>query len=521
MPGTPLTSPSPDVTVSTGPIEGTDYADGTIAINAMQGHLEIKVSEPDAWGYVSTAEGTPIVQETFTYGVGPRTFSSTAGSGTITTANGLLQCATGATVYSYASLATRAGHYRAGQQLTYAFTAIFTAGVADSVQIAGPHTGGDGAGFGYNGTSFGILTRYGGKRAIAILTLSAASSATGTVRLNGHDFTTPTLTNAGGVIAVTCAEIAAGTYTHSTGSWYAQAVGNTVVFVNVTVGTATSGTYTFTHATAAGTFPSNTVSADGQAVTENWIAQADWNVESMLGGGQTPTVLDPTKLNAYRILFRFLGAVGFIFEVYDPLNGHWTIVHEQPWANANTAPVVYNPSFPMRWTAGSVGSTTNIVVGGASCEVLVSGPLMNTMPTWSATYFNASVGTALIPLLSIQVKRTLNNIATVAGIILTHLGGSLSHTKSGYISLYRNATLTGPQFSSVDSNSVMLVDTAATALTGGKALFPITLGAAGQTVPLEDQLLRLEPGETFTVAAAADAGSGADFRVMLAWKELR
>lgn len=518
--GNPLSPPAATVTLSPTPTQGTSYVGGEVAINELQSPLEVKISDPDAWGAVSVAELNPLVAEAFTYGVGPRTYSSTAGSGTITTTNGLLSCATGTVALSYASLATRAVHYRPGQQTTYKFTAMFTAGVASSVQIAGPHTGGDGAGFGYNGTSFGILTRRAGKRAVAILTIATASSAsaTGTVRLNGTNFTTPTLSNAGGSQATTAAEIAAGTYA----GWFAQQVGATVVFVAVAVGSAVAGSYTFTHATAAGTFPSNTVSADGTAVSESWVPQASWNIECMDGNGQTPTVLDPTKLNAYRILFRFLGSVGFIFEVYDPENTHWTPVHRQEWSNTNTQPVVYNPSFPMRWTSGSTGSTTNVTVSGGSCEVSVGGPLANTMPTWSVSAYNASVGTDLIPLVSIQVRRAFNNIATVAGLILTDLGAALTHTKSGYAYLYRGATLTGARFSAVDTDSIALVDTTATAMSGGKALFPLPLSGAGQDlVDVQAKLFRLEPGEVFTIGVAADSGSGADFRATMAWKELR
>lgn len=509
-----------DTAIPTTLVSGTDYRGATQAVEVQDGHLEVRISDPDGWSGVSVVQPTPVIQETFSLGVPPRVTSSVAGTGAVTTTDSLMSCATGATVNSYASVATALGHYRAGQEMIYEFTARFTAGIASSVQIAGPHTGGDGAGFGYDGTSFGLLTRKGGKRAVAILTLSAASSAaaTGTLRLNGTNFTTPSLSNASAVTALTAAEIAAGTYA----GWTQQAVGSTVMFVQSEVGTASAGSYTFTHATAAGTFPANTLTTEGAAVTDTWVPQASWNQETMLGTGATPTVLDPTKLNAYRIRMRFLGAVGFFFDVYDPYPRQWTIVHAPTNANVVTTPFVINASLPMRWTAGSVGSTTNIAVYGASCKVAIGGIVDGTQTARSATGYNAAVGATLIPLCSVAVARAVSNLPSFAGALLKSVGAGVSHTRAVGVYLIKNATLTGTRYTALASDSVMLLDTAATAVSGGSQLFILPLGPDSSLLnDVSPYGFRLDPGETWTLAAVADSGTGADVRGTFTFQELR
>lgn len=140
-------------------------SDGTFSnVKADQvGGLNVSIGTKNltAFGEISTAHSDPIIQELFTYNVNPRNFTlSTTNSATITQANGMAVVGTGTSTDSQANLQTRKRiQYRPGQGVDVRFTALFTAGVANTTQLAGIGDTDDGFFFGYNGATFGILHR--------------------------------------------------------------------------------------------------------------------------------------------------------------------------------------------------------------------------------------------------------------------------------------------------------------------------------------------------------------------------
>lgn len=128
--------------------------------------LVVTVADPrSAFGEISVAENTPTCQVDFVYGINTNLTSNTvSNAATITSTNGMAILTTGAQVNSVATLATKDYvKYRPGQGSMSRFTALFTTGVAGSTQTAGVFGDGvDGLGFGYNGTSYGIIYRHSG-----------------------------------------------------------------------------------------------------------------------------------------------------------------------------------------------------------------------------------------------------------------------------------------------------------------------------------------------------------------------
>lgn len=117
-----------------------------------------------AFGEISTAESHPTCQLDFVYGI-PATLTSnvTSNSATVSNSGGLAVLTTGAQVNSVAQLFTKNYvKYRPGQGAMSRFTAMFTTGVTGSTQIAGVMGATDALGFGYNGSSFGVLWRRNG-----------------------------------------------------------------------------------------------------------------------------------------------------------------------------------------------------------------------------------------------------------------------------------------------------------------------------------------------------------------------
>jgi hypothetical protein len=111
-----------------------------------------------------TVQNTPVVQLQFPYSLLPNYTTtslsglSLSGSGTVTQGTGAALIRTGITANSASVLASNARlTYRSGQGLVSFFSATFTTGVTNNIQIIGVGNSLDGFFFGYNGTSFGIL----------------------------------------------------------------------------------------------------------------------------------------------------------------------------------------------------------------------------------------------------------------------------------------------------------------------------------------------------------------------------
>ena len=114
-----------------------------------------------AFGERRTGIDTPVVQADFVYDVNDAVFNKTAtGSGTLTELNGLCTVNTTAAASSGYTVETkRKVRYKDGSGVISRFTAIYTTGVAGSMQLVGIGDADNGLFYGYNGATFGILRR--------------------------------------------------------------------------------------------------------------------------------------------------------------------------------------------------------------------------------------------------------------------------------------------------------------------------------------------------------------------------
>ena len=138
---------------------------GEIA-TVTDGKLDVNSTEDQksAFNEVLVAELTPKVQIDFNYTINSRIASTTVdGSGATSTSNSKAVLQTTANANSSATLESkRVVKYDPGQGALARFTAVFTTGVANSNQEAGIGDDTDGFFFGYNGASFGIMSRQNG-----------------------------------------------------------------------------------------------------------------------------------------------------------------------------------------------------------------------------------------------------------------------------------------------------------------------------------------------------------------------
>jgi hypothetical protein len=466
------------------------------------------------FGEISVESLTPIFQVDPIYGINAAETAVTTGnwaggavSSSAAAADNLFTVATGATVSAFASLQSRKRlRYRPGQGLVARYTALFSAPVAGSILLAGVGTSESSLGFGYNGTSFGILHSTGGAREIRTLTVTTASTATNNyqVTLNDVAFTVSGATNNGST-TLTAYQIAQGTFT----GWQAYPVGATVVFVRSSAGPV-DGAYTIAQSGAgtpvAGTYARTKT---GVATTDTWIPQASWNGSDKLdGAGASGVTLDPTKGNVYQLGIQYLGFGALTFGVEicpDDNKPRFQVVHTIAAPNTRTTPTLTQPSLPFLMSAYSVTSTTNVSVSVGSFAGFVAGQKINTGPRLGYVGTATSSTSVFTPLFTVRNNYSYGSRANQAVVnLLSVSGAAKSNTGLTTFYLIKNATLSAvPAFANYAASSCTSVDTAATVCTfatNDQLIWSDGVAESGNFVFAFTDDVTLQPGETVTFA---------------------
>lgn len=360
---------------------------------------------------------TPQIQLDSIYGITNDVFQTfTSGTGSFSGANNaLFEVRSGTSVGGYGVLRShRFLRYRPGQGSLCRMTAMFTTPVINSSQRAGMFNQENAVMFGYDGTRFGALRATGGKAAITILTINTAPTGTQTVTvtLNGVAFT---VSVTAGTTTQTARLIAdrVGGYT----GWLTEHVDNTVVFLASALGPKTD-TFSMS-STGTGTLTTGTFSAKqtGVAQTNTWYYQDEWNVDKLDGTGDLVTnpsgmLLDPTKLNIYQIQFRWLGSGMITFSIEDQTTGQIIPVHQVHYVNQHTKPHLDNPSFKLGYVTTSLGSTTDLVVRGASMMGAIEGDVRQNELNRSFSSAKSGLNTG-----SVHHLMTIRNpLVTIGGV---------------------------------------------------------------------------------------------------------
>ena len=125
----------------------------------------IEEGQRTAFDELLIAEATPVVQIQFPYNINTELVEVRENNlGSLTQADGMAVLQSGAGANSAAHMLSRMPlRYSPGQGALVRFTALFTTGVTNSVQLAGIGEVGDGLFFGFNGDTFSSLRRELGK----------------------------------------------------------------------------------------------------------------------------------------------------------------------------------------------------------------------------------------------------------------------------------------------------------------------------------------------------------------------
>lgn len=480
--------------------EGTG---GPIYIQDIKGLLKT------AFGEQITAKLSPVVQLTAQYGIIPeRIETDIILSGSATGSNGEFVVKTGTTANASAHIhSKRTAIYNAGEGAESRITARFpTGGVADSRQFVGPHSPTDGLGFAYNNEVFSILHYHHGLREVQTLTVTsgAGGSEDSTVTIDGTGYTVP-LTS--GSVQLNANEIAV-SLSAQVPRWSFDQIDDSVIATADDSGNKT-GSFAFSSATAAAAWAETTA---GVEVERDWTPQAEWN-------GMTPEGFDPVKGNVYRMSWQYLG-YGDLFLFIENSPGSYILTHTIQWVNKNERPSFRNPSLHNGWFVESTGSTTDITVAGASMALFTEGEDVQTNPAHAEDNTKTGVTATLTNILTIKNMSNFNGISNEGEIRPVKATISTDSSKGIILRVVKNATLGGTaNFQYHDEgNSIALIDTAGTTVTGGDVLDSKTVGPTGEgTLNLKELAERLLPGETLTLAGAVIATPNSSITATLSW----
>lgn len=477
------------------------------------GNLEIPVSLQNpiaAFGELLTAEVTPVVQIDAFAGLSNsliETFTATGGTVTVKDDHGgrEFHCQSGTSVGGYGLIRSKnIIRYRPGQGATIRFSARFGTPVANSAMRAGGVNIGTEISFGYNGTQFGLLHRTAGRPEIQTLTITnpvSGADQTLTLTLNGTEYT---ITLTAGDEAHNAYEIVADNSFSAAYTVFQNEA--TVIFIAKAVGPQTNA-FTFASSGAAtGTFAET---ANGNAVTDTFINQGDWNITTLTSASD-PFILDPSKGNVYEINFQYLGYGAIDYYVENPNNGKFVKVHQIQYANNNVVPSLESPLFKIGWFAASLGSTTNIECFGASAAGLVQGKIGQLKNPNGHSHTKSGITSTLTNIISIRVRRTFNGYQNLDEIFPDLVNFAVDGTKNAVAEVHINSTLGGePNWIYHDeTNQLVEYDTSATTVSGANEVLVIALSKTGsETLDIRKYNIRLTPGDIMTLAVRTTSGT--------------
>ena len=474
-----------------------------------------------AYGEIRAEVSTPIVQITAQYGLLDKVLVAIddAASGSATEDSSNFTCQTGTAADGLATISSlRQLAAKAGQGSISKISAVFTAGVADSLQLAGLITAENTFAFGYVGASFGIIHGHSGHSETQELTLttSASGGENATVTVNGTGYTVPLTA---GTVQHNAAEVASSLNTQVNNITFTS---NDDQVVAQSLLPEPLGAFAFSSATAVGAWVQITLGVD---IVFDFIAQSSWNVDNRLTGTMQE-ILNPTKGNVYQIQFQSLGYGAIKFYVEDSVSGDFVLVHVIEYANTETDTSVTNPTFRIGWVARNTGNTSNITVYGAAASGFVEGVLKSSTPPRAAINEQTAVGATLTNIIALRNRTTFGGAVNRVEIVPLLATLSTQTNKSAFFEIIANPTFSGVDlvYTYVDkATSVTEIATEAATVSGGRLMGALTV-VSGASQSLEfnsrlDQLFAAYPGQTFAIAARVSSGAAADMQVTASWNE--
>jgi len=463
-----------------------------------------------AFGELSVAEPTPIMQISAQYGLTDEVMTIVDNGATTFNGDSLFNVSTGTDPLGLASLNTKKQlAYKPGQGALARFTSIFSTGVPDSLQAAGLINSEDAFAFGYLGDTFGIIYSRGGKTEHQELTVSSAAtgSETANVTVNGVVYSVPLTA---GTTNHNAQEIAASLTTQVPNFLFSA---NNNVVSSMDLLPVPNVIYAFTSTTAVAAWEQQQA---GVEPVITLIPQTTWN-------RNTVQWLDPTKGNVYSISIQYLGFGNIQFYVEDEIHGGPVLVHQIEYANKNVIPSVGNPTFRIGWLARNLGNNTDLIVSGASAAGFVEGDnVIDTLPR-AVESVTTDIGTTQTNVITIRNRFHFGDKINRADIVPLMLSMGTEGNKGAFFRLVANAEFNGDvNFNYIDeANSVAEVSTDTVELVpdSGRFIASFLVTQQGRVVSSNDFKTRIFPDDQLTLSASVTATPAAVMTGAAVWQE--
>lgn len=265
-------------------------------------------------------------------------------------------------------------------------------------------------------------------------------------------------------------------------------------------------------------------SISGSAADLVSVGQTSWNAN-------TVSDVDWTKSQIFMIDFQSL-AVGRI-RFYLDRGGVGVLVHEVVNDNLRVGPYWQLASLPVYWSVENTGTAADTCRVLAVCSTVKSegGADLEDLPGFPFTTSTSStveVSTTLIPIISIQLQTTFNSL-TYRPLVWPETVEVYSADQPVKVIIVLNGSLTNASFASVNSNSGVYADVAATAITGGTHIDTFFVAGSNRGNSNRNEIAGRTPlsvyngptGDKLTVAAIRAGGVNANILAAIDWREIR
>jgi len=216
------------------------------------------------------------------------------------------------------------------------------------------------------------------------------------------------------------------------------------------------------------------------AVVNTRVAQADWNGDTLLGGGNSGVTLDIAQSQIFWSDFEWLGVgsvrCGFV------IDGQYIVAHTFKNANENASVYMTTAILPIRYELENTGVTASASALKQICSTVISEGgyekkvLLNTA---TMTAINAAISTTFVPLVSIRLA------AGREGAVVIPDGYSVLPISTAStvfeVVLVKNPTLTGPTSWGATGSSNVQFDIASTGYTGGTIVEAVFVTASNNS----------------------------------------
>jgi hypothetical protein len=264
--------------------------------------------------------------------------------------------------------------------------------------------------------------------------------------------------------------------------------------------------------------------------TDTFTAQSNFNGDKIDGTGSSGFNYNYTLLNVFHIAYGWLGASPIQFQVMSS-SGSWITFHSIQYPNSAATPSIANALLPISAQVYDPSGGNSLQLKTASWNMDIVGIQSNVANRFFGINATRESTTSELFTLMIKNSETFNGQPNRMNLQLQRYYecsvDDVNPSSTTIVYIYKNATVTGTSFSSVNSNSVVSYSTAGTYSAGtGTLLIAQTLvpfGNQPEFIDITNFNFLVYPGETITITTRYAGGifdPKPDIMCGLNWAEL-